>query len=273
MSNPVKPAQDTVVLINRFFANEQGRDKFNKVIQYGSRYIAYQLLTADPKSEYGLKFNKLFAFTRDCRKILRLFKWLNEYDKLTTLLSSPSTPHSTRQQLLVLSAVGMSAYWFFDNLTYLVKGGMLKDNPQYAKLSMLGWNVGLTCSMIIDTQTLIDNLQRERDLRAALGLPPTGLLDVDALREGVKAGGVGVAGSSSSAEGSEDGRMRQELVGLYNVRLNLLLNFIKNGGDWLISANGSWLDRVLGYQLNDGIVGIAGTVSGLATMTQIWRGL
>ena len=269
MSGFVKPQQDTIVLINRFFANEQGRDKFNKVIQYGSRYMAYQLLTADPKSEWGARFNKMFAFTRDCRKILRLMKWLNEYEKLEKLLASPQTPTSTRNQLLVLAAVGMASYWFFDNMTYLVKGGMIADNPNYAKLSMLGWNVGLTCQLIIDTQTLVDNLQRERDLRAALGLPPGALLDVDALREGK------VSGSSSggSAEGEEATRMRQELVALYSVRLNLLLSFVKNGGDWLISANGSWLDRALGWTLNDGVVGIAGTVSGLATMAQVWRGL
>ena len=264
-----KPQQDTIVLVNRFFANEQGRDKFNKVIQYGSRYLAYQLLTADPKSEWGLRFNKMFAFTRDCRKILRLMKWLNEYEKLEKLLANPATQSSSRQQLLVLAAVGMSAYWLFDNATYLVKGGMLQDNPNYARLSMLGWNVGLTCQLILDTQTLLDNLQRERDLRTALGLPATGLLDVDALREG-KAGG---SSSGGSAEGEEAGRMRQELVGLYSARLNLMLGFVKNGGDWLISANGSWLDRAVGRTLNDGVVGIAGTISGLATMAQVWRGL
>jgi len=268
MSSPVKPHQDTIVFVNRFFANEQGRDKFNKVIQYGSRYIAYQLLTTDPKNEWGLRFNKLFAFTRDCRKILRLMKWLNEYEKLEKLLASPHTSTSTRNQLLVLSGVGMASYWFFDNMTYLVKGGMIVDNPNYGKLSMLGWNVGLTCQLIIDTQTLIDNLTRERDLRAALGLPASGLLDVDALREGKVSGGSG-----GSVEGEESSRMRAELIGLYNARLNLLLNFVKNGGDWLISANGSWLDRAIGWQLNDGVVGIAGTISGLATMAQVWRGL
>ena len=271
MSSPVKPQRDTIVLLNRFFANEQGRDKFNKVVQYGSRYIAYQLLTADPKSEWGARFNKMFAFTRDCRKILRLMKWLNEYEKLEKLLASPHTATSTRQQLLVLAAVGMASYWFFDNMTYLVKGGMITDNPNYAKLSMLGWNVGLTCQLILDTQTLLDNLQRERDLRAALGLPATGLLDVDALRDGKLSSGGG--GGGGGVEGEESGRMRQELVSLYGVRLNLLLSFVKNGGDWLISANGSWLDRALGWQLNDGVVGIAGTISGLATMAQVWRGL
>ena len=204
----------------------------------------------------------MFAFTRDCRKILRLFKWLGEWEKLEKLLASPST---TRQQLQILGTVGMSAYWFFDNLTYLVKGAFIADNPLYAKLSMLGWNVGITCTLIIDTQLMMDNLEREKVLRSALGLPAGGLLDVEALREGkVEGGGVG----------EEAVRMRRELAGLYSARQMLLLSFVKNGGDWLISANGSGMvENALGFQLNDGVMGIAGTVSGLAVMTQVWMGL
>ena len=219
----------------------------------------------------------MFAFTRDCRKILRLFKWLGEYEKLERLLSSPS---SAKQQLAVLSTLGMAAYWFFDNLTYLVKGGLIADNPSYARLSMLGWNVGITGALIADAQLLMDNMERERALRAALGLPEVGLLDIDALREGralitgqpqpqplQQSVAVGV-------EGEEAARMRREIVSLYSARLNLLLSFIKNGGDWLISANGSGLiENVIGYSLNDGVMGIAGTVSGLAVMAQVWRGL
>ena len=204
----------------------------------------------------------MFALTRDCRKILRLFKWVGEYEKLERLLASPS---SHRQQVQVLGTIGMACYWFFDNVTYLSKGGMVADHPMYARLSMAGWNVGISCALLMDTQTLLDNLEREKALRTALGLPQGGLLDVEALREGKAEGG---------GSGEEAARMRKELVGLYSARLNLLLSFIKNAGDWLISANGSGLvENVLGYQLNDGIMGIAGTASGLAVIAQVWRGL
>ena len=187
---------------------------------------------------------------------------MGEYEKLEKLLASPS---SHRQQIQVLGTLGMAAYWFFDNLTYLSKGAMIADNPLYARLSMLGWNLGISCAIIIDAQVLVDNLEREKGLRSALGLPQGGLLDVEALREGKVEGG---------GTGEEAVRMRRELVGLYSARLNLLLSFVKNGGDWLISANGGGIvEALLGYALNDGVMGVAGTVSGLAVIAQVWRGL
>lgn len=216
------------------------------------------MLTADPKSETGAKFNKLFAFTRDCRKIIRLLKFLTELEKLEKLLAAPQ---STQQQLGIVAAIGMFNYWFFDNLTYLVKGGMIKDNPNYAKWSMLGWNVGITCQMILDSQAFVSSLDKERALRQQLGLPATGLLDMEMLQ----------TLPASSIANDPNSTSRQELVKLYSARVNLLLNFVKNGGDWLISANPVYLPQLIGRPLSDGVTALAGVVSGLAVIAQVYR--
>jgi len=269
MSKP----NETVVLVNRFFANEQGRDKFNKVIQYGSRFMMYHLLTADPKSDWGRRFKLMFVLTRDCRKILRLFKWVGEYEKLERLFNQPNAASSHTTQIQIVGTLGMAAYWFFDNMTFLVKGGMIQQDERYAKLSMLGWWVGISCSMIIDTQALINNLNRETHLRTALGLPSKGMLDMEALQLTITHKQSAILTASPNTDDLTL-KQRQELLSLYSARLNLLLNFVKNGGDWLISANGSdIIPQLLGYPLNDAIMGIAGTVSGLAVITQVVRGL
>ena len=110
-----KPSMSNLVLVNRVLANEQGRDKFNKVIQYGSKLVAFYLLTADPKSEYGAKFNKMFAFTRDCRKILRLLKWASEVERQRSCLLR-RIRHSSRSESLQrveCFAIGSSTSQFF----------------------------------------------------------------------------------------------------------------------------------------------------------------
>eukprot|EP01083_Nonionella_stella_P266569 901594_1 len=54
-------------------SKSDGRDKFNKLIQYGARYLAYRHLSVDPKDPTGLKLRKLFVTVANARKLDRLF--------------------------------------------------------------------------------------------------------------------------------------------------------------------------------------------------------
>lgn len=235
---------DNLAKLNKFFLNEAGRDKFNKVIQYGSRFLMYHLLTSDPKSEYGLAFKSLFGLTRDCRKIVRLFKFLSEYEKIQVLLSKPT---SQKQIIQIIGASGLSAYWFYDNLLWLAKGGMLKADENWSKLSMLGWWIGIVTSVIMDVQTLQESYESETKLRSKF---------------------------DSTTDYADRINTQIQIDSLLSTRTNLYLNFVKNTGDFLISSNGWNLTKnVMGDNLNDGIVGLAGVISGSAVCASVWRGI
>jgi hypothetical protein len=230
---------DSVVVFNKFFANEQGRDKFNKVLQYASRLLAIELAQRDPKSDWAKRMGTLFAFTRDSRKLFALFKWVVEYDKLRKLMKGPQ---NTQTSLQIVSALGMLAYWYFDNMIFLVKANVIQNSPKYAKLSMLGWLVALSVAVIFDTQTLADNFSKESRLRSQYGV--------------------------SSDKNAEN----PEIEKLHRDRLNLYLNFIKNGSDILIAANGGEvLQTVLGRSSSDRTIAAAGTISGFIALYQVFK--
>jgi len=211
----------------------------------GSRFLAYHLLTADPKSEWGKSFSGLFALTRDCRKIVRLLKFLGEYEKIRNLLQKQ--PVTQTQIIQLIGATGLSAYWFFDNLVYLSKGKMLTANPEWAKYSMQGWWIGIICNAIINLQNVNKSFQDESEIRSSM---------------------------HSDGANTEDAQKKIKLNQLISDRTTLYLNCVKDAGDFLISSNGWDLPKhLIGENFNDGVIGLAGVISGAAVCTTVWRGI
>ena len=103
-------------------------------------------------------------------------------------------------------------------------------------------------------------LAQERALRQQLGMPASGLLDLELLQP-----------AASSAD--PNAAARAELVKLYSARLNIVLNFIKNFGDFVISANGSYLRCSSGAHSARRPRASAGVASGLAVIVQVARSL
>ena len=62
----------------------EGRDKFCKAIQYGARMLKHKAVTEGNK-ESALRFDGLFVGMRNARKLFRLFKSMNEYQKLVEI--------------------------------------------------------------------------------------------------------------------------------------------------------------------------------------------
>jgi len=231
---------DGVSKFNKFFANEQGRDKFNKILQYGSRFLMYHYLIKEgPKSESSKSWGKMFALVRDSRKILRLFKFVSEYEKIAKILNN--RPVSNKQLLQIIGAVGLSAYWFFDNLVFLAKGDRLKNNSEWSKYSMFGWFIGILAQLIIDSQAIIESLEREQKAKKSLtGTELTKVINTE-----------------------------------QNLRVNLYkYSFPKNIPDLIISANGFNLpQKLVGTNFSDGFIGILGVISGSTVCCQVWNSI
>jgi len=216
--------------------DEQGRDKFNKLVQFFSRYMSFKLLTADPKSPLGAQFKALFELIRDGRKMAFMFKAGEEWLKIQPLLKAKMEG----QQILKLCGLaGMMVYWTYDNLDWLSKTKLIEKNPNYLYWSSLGWCIGNGANLILDTIQLKDNLKKEEKLMSV---------------------------NTSQAE--------TELANLRKARTAILLRYPKNLGDLTVAAhNCGFPQKLLGKTLDDGTIGLAGMVAALAVLYDIWSRL
>ena len=86
----------------------EGRDKFCKVIQYASRMMKHKAV-AEGNKEAALRFDGLFVGMRNARKLFRLFKSINEYQKLVDILGKKG--NTLDKVLNILSRVFFLLYW------------------------------------------------------------------------------------------------------------------------------------------------------------------
>ena len=236
------PLSPTVLHINRFFANEQGRDKFNKILQYFSRFaMAHYIEVEGKKSAKAASWSKMFALTRDARKILRLFKFLQEYEKVAKIVNSlKGQPPSVKQCIQCIGFIGLANYWLWDNLVFFAKGDRLSNNPSWGKYSMRGWWVGITSQLIVDTMNVVESMRREE-----------------------KAKRNAVSTEEIERVSSTERALREQIY---------VYGYTKNVADWLIAASGGDMMAYMGgSNLSDKTIGILGCVSGFTVCSQVWN--
>jgi len=259
MSKPAAPQTDVVAQTSKFLNDLNGRDKLSKLIQYGSRFIAYQYLSANPKDETGLKWQGLFALTRDSRKLTRLFKTVNELNTLQGFFKPEASKDPFGQAVNIVGRVGWGAYWFWDNLVYLNKAKFY-TNPNKIDLAYngaLGWTIGLLCSIILNARELALSFDSEASLLNKLRstnskLTGDSLKDKDAQEEVAK--------------------LRKDIDGLVNKRTKTALTLLGNIADFAVAANAIQLwEKTLGYKLNDGVLGFLGSFSATIGLYYRWR--
>ena len=85
--------------IAALLANYEGRDKLNKLVQYQGRMWMQLLLKSNPEGSAKAKI--LFINFRLARKIFRLLKSIQEYQKFMDILDKP--PSNCDEINLVLS--------------------------------------------------------------------------------------------------------------------------------------------------------------------------
>ncbi len=145
-----------------------------------------------------------------------------------------------KRNLQMIGAIGLAAYWLFDNLTYLAKGGMIQSKEHYARYSMMGWFVGIVTSFFVDSQSLLESLENENRARRDL----------------------------------QGEQLKSALSTEYQNRVTIYYNYPKNIGDFLIAANGSgFVKQLTGMDFNDSFIGLCGVISGTAVCASVWRGI
>ena len=78
MSKPITDLQQW----GKFLSNYNGKDKFARCIQYGSRGLRYYILESNPDSAVGAWFNTLYSTLSVNRKGMRLMRLFADYHEM-----------------------------------------------------------------------------------------------------------------------------------------------------------------------------------------------
>lgn len=180
---------------------------------------------------------------RDARKLFRLFKSINEYQKITQLLNKIEEDEFAFY-FNILNRLGFLGYWFFDNLQILSKVNFLKLDPKKnAKIGAIFWFFALIFALVLEVRNLIrvshQQIQLEKDL--------------------------------ANCKEEELDVTKNRLKALKQKKKGIVLNIIKFLGDLIPASQGSEIaPNLLKINFNDGWVGIGGLISALITSYQLY---
>ncbi|CAL5228416.1 g11547 [Coccomyxa viridis] len=147
-----------------FLAKRDGIDKVLKIIRYTSKLLLAGALS-NPGSELAVRLKALESSIGTSRKAYRLGKWLSDLNTIR------KTPLSTRFSYLeILASGGSATYYFVEQLTWLVKAGVIPQ--QYARrfnlVSAWAEMVGYVGSIWLNALRIAAALERERALSEEL---------------------------------------------------------------------------------------------------------
>ncbi|KAL1591957.1 Peroxisomal membrane protein PMP27 [Paraconiothyrium brasiliense] len=224
----------TVAQYLKFVATTVGRDKALRTLQYLSRFLAWYLYRTNHPASSIAPFEaakKQFGLTR---KLMRVGKFV-EHFKAAAVASDAKSLDPVLRYTAVGKQLGYAGYMLFDNAVVLDAANIYKY-PASARLVREGnkaWFTGISLSIVSG----LYQLYRLRERSAKLS-------------------------SSKSAEAEPVVEAKKIAREANAVRLQLLSDFC----DLTIPAT------ALGWaKLDDGIVGIAGTVSSLLGLYSQWK--
>jgi len=229
----------------KFMDGMKGRDKFSKIVQYGSRAIKYHLLTADPKSDWGQRFDGLYSTTATGRKLFRVLKSLNELETLRTALAKGDEGDGVKFYLTILKQLAFVWYWFYDNIGYAVRAKFLKyDKKEIGITGSYGWTVASLCGWFIAIWEL-------RKLHFKI------IKTVKKYKE--------------AAPGKEKDEMKKELLALGTKRVKCFQDIVRYWLDVVVAGSAAELPQALGLATpDDGVIGVMGSLSAGINAYQIW---
>ena len=204
-----------------------------KAIQYSARFLMHHTKS---DQETSARFRSMFVNMKDARKLFRLFKGINEIQKVKNLLVKTPAGMDEFDLLLALATrIGFFGYWLFDNLLILSKVKMINKKPKsFLKPAMFCWWLANTFNILAALKKL---RSIKRELKAKLNLIRKDPSKEEVFRDRIKA-----------------------LKTQRNAKIRALF---KSCGDFVTSANGWGLVNKLGLKVNDGQIGVCGLVSSL----------
>lgn len=216
----------------KFVATTIGRDKALRTVQYFARFLAWYTLRTNRSQQTVDVFNNVKKNFGTVRKAMRLTKFI-EHFKAAALASDAKTSDPVVKYLAVGRQLGYAFYLLLDNLTYPDAAGIRKFSAaaRLQKEAYRAWAVGLACNVAAGVYALYN-------LRIA----------------------------AQKQEGSADAEKAVEVKRLDKERSVAQLQLISDLCDLSVPTSALGL-----VNLDDGIVGLAGTLSSLIGLYGAWQ--
>ncbi|TMW59531.1 hypothetical protein Poli38472_004600 [Pythium oligandrum] len=224
----------------------EGRDKINKIVQYGTRALAFYILSVDPKSDVGKRFSELYKVMQQARKGFRLGKSATFYKKAIQAMDN-KTLSPYHKYLQLLQNWGMVGFFVYDNMVFFSKAKFIAfDADEAAKRGGVLWFFANIAGFLLAMDKLNADVEKEKCI-----------LDVLKTEE----------------DPARVESLRSQLEHLQHDRFTKFLSVVKVTCDLVVSSNTSGIrlpERIWGNKLHDGIIGSVGCVSAAIVLYNTW---
>ncbi|KAF2149324.1 putative peroxisomal membrane protein PMP27 [Myriangium duriaei CBS 260.36] len=223
-----------VTHFNNYVATTVGRDKFLRTIQYFSRFLSYYTYRQNYSQQTVDTFTKLKSNLGLVRKAMRLGKFV-EHLRAAALAADSKSLDPVLKFCAVGRQLGYAGYLFADMLTYLDAAGVRKSEAakRLQAQAYKAWALGLSFSVVSGVYSLYQMREQGRRVVEMQGTD-----------------------AEKKLEGKKILRTRAQ------AQKQLLSDFC----DLTVPTS------ALGYvDLDDGLVGLAGTVSSLLGLQTQWQ--
>lgn len=189
----------------------------------------------------------ILASMATARKLFRLFKTINEYQKILALIAKGSDD-DLDLYMNILSRILFGAYWLFDNLAVLSAIKFLKqDRAKLMKSASWCWFLGLLAALVVYVRNLINVSQNFNTLEKTL------------------------QDASAKERGVDLEQQNKDLGAIRRKRIDLWLNIVKTLGDMITASQGAGIPKTLtGLEFGDGAIGLGGFISATITNYQLY---
>lgn len=157
---------DQVNSFLKVLESTNGRDKLGKLLQYSGRFFAWYFTAYHPNDALAKKATGINKNTALARKLTRLLKWLPLLIKAETTIRTKflqKKPANLDELTALVSSLGYANYFFWDNLVWFERLGVIKGNSKYSKLAMYGWFFGILFALLGDSIKLYYYLNDQSD--------------------------------------------------------------------------------------------------------------
>ncbi|MCJ1357389.1 MAG: Peroxisomal membrane protein PMP27 [Icmadophila ericetorum] len=239
----------TVAHYLRFVATTAGRDKLLRTLQYFSRFYAWYLLRTNAPSRLIVPWEAIKKQFGLSRKLLRVGKNV-EHLKAAAVAADAKGMDPVLKYCAVGRQLGYGTYLSVDMITYLDAAG-IRPSPAAKRLQQeayKAWLAGIACNTIAGFYTLWQLRQTEQNL------------DISSGEKAVESKKL------QRYSYLETAKKRTIVNNVYRERNATNLQLISDLCDLTVPMT------ALGYvTLDDGIVGLAGTLSSLIGLWTTWK--